>query len=247
MAARIVHAHPVHVERVIVEAFDDRRRGHAPHTVIAARHGKLLSGNIHIHRLSCGRLELEGHAMVRQNAWILRTHHIRRSGLGVFDRRSANALRRAAPGKVGIQSLESFLVGKGPVCGVPAKYISFGMLVAEGRPLGHSLAIRIAVLGEIRPVSRHRVGDRRVGCARLPRGSASYVLEDILNFHAMRRAMPSLRRISRIIRVLIEEIIEDLGVALLRLQPRPVQVCQPKAASPARSRAVLGTLVSPAG
>ena len=136
VAARIVHADPVHIERVVVEAFDERRRGHAPHAVVAARHGELLSGDIHIHRLSIWRLELEGHAMVRQNARILRAHHIRRSGFGVLNRRSAHALRRAAPGKVGIQRLEPLLVGKRPGVRRSSKVHQFGMLSLKAGHLG---------------------------------------------------------------------------------------------------------------
>ena len=117
MAAGIVHADPIGIERVVVKTFDQWRRRHTPHAIDAARHRELLSGDVHIHRLGCGRFDLEGRAVVGQNARICRTHHIRRRGLGVFDRRGAHSLRRAAPCKICIQSLQSLLVGNGSSMG----------------------------------------------------------------------------------------------------------------------------------
>ena len=152
--------------------------------------------------------------MVRQNARILRAHHIRRGGLGVLDRRGAHR----PPASAARQSRHP--APSAPPRWEPAryaafrqKYISLGMRVAEGRPLGHAFAVRIAVFGKVGPVGPHGVGDHAVRCARLSSWIIVHVAEDVYHLPAMPRAKALMLRSPRENPDADRSSTEDLGLA----------------------------------
>ena len=76
------------------------------------------------------------------------------------------------------------------------------------------------MLGEVRPIGGHGIGDFQVRLRRL-RALGIEMLENVGHIRAVRRAVAKPGRAFWIIRVLVEVIIEDLGFSGLRLKSRP--------------------------
>ena len=135
-------------------------------------------------------------------------------------------------------------LGTGPVRAVGPRYITRGRGVAERRPRGHAVPVRIPTLREVRPVGRHGLRDVPVcGGRRSPRGSRT---------RTARRRRAGFRDRPRACRAFVA----GAGRSSRR-KPCPCRaldwsrahdhVCQPKAESRARSRAVFVTVSPTAG
>src|SRR6185437_9001147 len=123
------------------------------------------------------------------------------------------------PGVVAIQHFKFVRVGKRNRFRWIVEIHYFRLGVAERRPDGHTVRIRIACLSKIHPVRRNRVGDSAVFVS--GRHAWSEVAKHVGNFRAVRSAPAfKLRRVG--IRRPVTEIINvNFALASLRFEPRP--------------------------
>src|SRR5450631_2387524 len=176
-----------------METNDQGRRCRHPNAIPAARHGILAAAHLHYDLLRIRRLELEDGTLIQQHARELSTIYIRRGRRGIFHSRGLYTFRSAAPSKVSIKRLQSRLVRNGPYVWRACKVHILRILIAEGRPLGHPFAVGVSVLGEVSPVSRHRIGDNMVRVRGLYVVEVIQMTEHICNLSAMRCTVACLR------------------------------------------------------